>query len=112
MIFIVTLLSLLFLPILSFKEITPKICINCKYFISNNNNNNKFSKCSLFPKEDNYILVNGIHEDKEYHYCSTSRRIDEMCGKEGKLYKKKYKKRILNEKISNKSNLTNEHVKE
>jgi hypothetical protein len=91
----VTLLSLLFLPILSFKEITPKLCINCKYFISNNNNN-KISKCSLFPKEDNnnYILVNGIHEDIEYYYCSTSRRIDEMCGKEGKLYKKSIEKCI------------------
>ena len=97
MIYIFTLLSLLFLPILSFKEIKPKLCINCKYFITDNDTD-KFGRCSLFPiEEDNYIytLVNGVYEDKiiEYNFCSISRNIDRMCGKEGKMYKKKYTKR-------------------
>lgn len=94
--FIFTLLNVLFLPILSLK---PKLCINCKYFIKDYLSNDKFGKCSLFPKKENdiYMLVSGIPEDKnlEYHYCSVSREIVNMCGKEGKLYKKKYTKRNL-----------------
>jgi hypothetical protein len=97
MIYIFTLLGILFIPIVSFKEITPKFCINCKYFITDNNTD-KFARCSLFPREENnqiYTLVNGVHEDTmiEYHFCSVSRDIDRMCGKEGKMYKKKYRKR-------------------
>lgn len=102
--YIFSLLSILFLPILSFKEIKSKLCINCEYFITDHDTN-KFGKCSLFPKEENniYSLVNGIHEDKniEYHYCSSARELEHRCGKEGKMYKKKYiKKGILNEKNS------------
>ena len=92
-----TLFSLLFLPILSLKEFKPKLCINCKYFITDNNTG-KFGKCSLFPKEENDIfnLVNGIHKDNiEYHYCGVSRDIESMCGREGKMYKKKYIKRAF-----------------
>ena len=52
-----------------------------------------FGKCSLFPRKENDIfrLVNGNHKENiDYHYCSTSREIEEKCGKEGKMYKKKY----------------------
>jgi len=96
--YIFTLLSILFLPILSFKEMKNKLCINCKYFITDNNTG-KFGKCSLFPRneKDFYRLVNGIHEDKnnEYYHCSLVRGWEDMCGPEGKMYKKKYtKKRI------------------
>lgn len=89
--YIFTILSILFLPILSFKEMKSKLCINCKYFITDNDNG-KFGKCSLFTRKENDIfnLVNGNHTDNiEYHYCSTSREIAHMCGKEGKMYKKK-----------------------
>jgi hypothetical protein len=93
---IFTILTILFLPILSFKELKPKFCVNCKYFITDNRNG-KFGKCSLFQKKENdiFTLVNGIHEDNniEYHYCSVSREIEHMCGKEGKMYKKKYIKK-------------------
>jgi hypothetical protein len=94
--YIFTILTLLFWPILSLK---PKFCINCKYFITDNITN-KFGRCSLFPKKENndiYTLVNGIHGETniEYNYCSVSRELEHMCGKEGKMYKKKYtKKRI------------------
>jgi hypothetical protein len=95
--YIFTILSILFLPILSFKEMKPKLCINCKYFITDNDTG-KFGKCSLFTKKENDIfnLVNGIHTDNiEYHYCSVSRDIEHMCGKKGKLYKKKYTKKSI-----------------
>ena len=93
-----TLLSLLFLPILSLKEIKPKLCINCKYFIPNKVDN-KFGRCSKFPekeKENIYRLVNGFKEDTpiQYHFCSTLRSISDFCGEEGKMYKKKYIKKI------------------
>ena len=96
--YIFSLLSVLFLQVLSFNVIKPKLCINCKYFITDNDNG-KFGKCSLFTKEENvnnyYMLVNGISENKiiEYHYCRTSRQIETMCGKEGKMYKRKYIKK-------------------
>ena len=86
------------LPILSFKEIKPKLCLNCKYFITDNNTN-KYGRCLLFPKkEDNrYILVNGniIENKNEYNYCVTARELENMCGLEGK----KYKKNILKKKF-------------
>ena len=70
--FIFTLLSLLFLPILSLKEIKPRRCINCKPF----NEDDKFKKCSLLIKEqmnDVYSLMNGF----------------------GKMYTEKYKKKCI-----------------
>jgi len=74
----------------------PKLCINCKHFITDNNTD-KFGKCSLFTKKNNiYNLVNGINKDNiEYHYCAVSRDTEDMCGKEGKMYKKKYLKRAF-----------------
>ena len=75
--------------IISLKEPVQKICINCKYFISDNSNG-AYGKCSLFPKKEAKIkfLVNGIDEE-EYYYCSTVRGTIDMCGEEGKYYKKK-----------------------
>ena len=71
------LLSLLFLPILSFKEIKPKRCINCKPFVERE----KFKKFSLLIKEqinDVYSLINEF----------------------GKIYTEKYNKKcIFNEKV-------------
>jgi hypothetical protein len=90
MINIFTLLSILILPCLSLNEIKPTLCITCKYFLPYFLNN-KYGKCSLFIKNNNnnYNLVNGNFENKiDYYYCSVSRGYDDMCGKEGKLYKK------------------------
>ena len=80
------------MPILSFKEIKPKLCINYKYFITDNFNG-KFGECMLFPKNENDIfkLVIGHHEfNIDYHYCTVSRDMEHMCGPKGKMYKKKY----------------------
>jgi hypothetical protein len=93
--YIFSLLNLLFLQIFSLKEIKPKLCINCKYFFSNFKTD-KFGRCLLFQKEENniYKLVNGNHENNnEYHFCATAREIENMCGKEGKMYKKRYIKK-------------------
>jgi hypothetical protein len=85
------------MPILSFKEIKPKLCINCKYFITDNDDG-KFGKCMLFPKKDNdiYKLVIGHHKfNIDYNYCTVSREMEYMCGKEGKMYKKKYTRKSI-----------------
>jgi hypothetical protein len=93
--YIFTILSNIFLPILSLKEIKPKLCVNCRYFITDNGSG-KFGKCLLFPRKenDNYMLVNGIPDFIDYNYCSSSRELEYRCGKEGKMYKKKYTKCI------------------
>jgi hypothetical protein len=79
-------------------QVKPKKCIDCKYFIKEEEfyseyNNNRFGKCSVFPvlESNNDYLVSGIEyeENIEYHYCSTARTLDHMCGKEGKQYEQK-----------------------
>jgi hypothetical protein len=97
--YIFTLLSLLFSQVLSFNVIKPKLCLNCKHFITDNDNG-KFGKCSLFIQKENidsYMLVNGISENKniEYYYCATARTTEDMCGKEGKMHKRKYIKKVV-----------------
>jgi hypothetical protein len=78
------------LPVLSLKKTIPKLCINCKFFINSVSGDNKHGKCSLFPKEENILnfLVSGVN-DNDYYHCSITRKYDDMCGKEGKKYKKK-----------------------
>lgn len=73
-----------------FKKNTHKLCVNCKFFINSNIGDNKYAKCSFFPKEENRVnfLVTGI-EDTNYNYCYIARNNEDMCGKEGKTYKKK-----------------------
>jgi hypothetical protein len=92
--YIFTILSILFLPISSFKEMKPKFCVDCKYFITDNKTG-RFGKCSLSPIRENNMnwLVNGIHCIEEYQYCSLVRSTEDMCGTEGKMYKKKYIKK-------------------
>ena len=90
MIHILSLLTLLFLPISSLK-----LCINCKYFITDNKLG-KLGKCALFPKEkqnDLYDLVTGVDVNTEYMNCYATRNKENLCGKEGTMYKKKYKTR-------------------
>lgn len=96
--FIFVIVCSIILPFLAFKEFKTKHCFKCRYFLTDNDTG-KFGKCSLFTKkEDNYhFLVNGIKEDKivEYYYCSTAREVDDMCGSEGKMHKRKYNKKVL-----------------
>jgi hypothetical protein len=66
-----------------------------------NKYNNKFMKCSQFQINEELnnsnFLVTGINSnsisEQDYVYCSTARNFSHMCGKEGKMYKKKYIKK-------------------
>lgn len=91
--YIIVIICSLILPIFSLKTVKPKFCINCKYFISDNDTD-EYSKCSLFEKKEGKInfLVNGIKKEENYQYCYVSRSSNNMCGEEGKYYKKKIKK--------------------
>ena len=68
----------------SLTEITPKLCVNCKFFISLEGRN-EYGRCSLFKKTGMNIdyLVPG---KDDFLYCLTARSYDDMCGKEGKKY--------------------------
>ena len=77
----------------------PKFCMNCKYLLRDNiyPDDLTFAHCAKFPrKEDNDIkyLISGdkITAVESFHYCSTLRKYDDKCGKEGKHYKLKSKK--------------------
>ena len=96
--FIIIIFCSIILPIFSLKQNTVKLCINCKYFITDNDNG-KYAKCSLFSKDEGLInyLLNGINEN-EYYYCSIVRGNEKYCGKEGTKYKKKY---IKNKNLKN-----------
>ena len=93
---IILIISSIIRPIISLQQINPqinppintKICINCKYFISDNRNG-IFGKCSFFPTSEGKVnlLVTGVNKD-EYYFCSTARDSNDMCGEEGKYYKK------------------------
>lgn len=84
--------SIILLPF-SKSQHNTKLCIDCKFYKKDFLTFSKFGKCEMFPTEGNveYYLVNGKKDnnDIEYYYCSTSRKFDYMCGKEGKFYEKK-----------------------
>ena len=65
----------------SLTEITPKLCVNCKFFISLEGRN-EYGRCSLFKKQ-------GMDIDcgkDDFLYCLTARSYEDLCGKEGKKY--------------------------
>jgi hypothetical protein len=73
---------------------SDKICIHCKYYLSNNDPT--FGKCLLFPVDNTEndkisYLVSGIKsiEPVNYLYCSTARLSYNMCGEKGRLYEEK-----------------------
>ena len=52
--YIIIIICSLILPIISLQKMKPKLCINCKYFITDNDTN-QYGKCSLFPKKQGKI---------------------------------------------------------
>jgi len=88
--------SFLFLFFIIQKIISQKICVNCRFYLKNNNPNNpQLGKCSYFTKKnDNSIfLVTGEYDKNvEYYYCSTARMSEDMCGEQGIKYEEKMKK--------------------
>jgi len=84
-------LSYLHLLVVS-NSTNPKLCVDCKFF-KKDLLGDRFGTCSLFKKyeiSDDSFLVDGIVRGKsvKYHYCSTARLDDCMCGKDGNLYEK------------------------
>jgi len=72
----------IFLSSLAFE--TPQLCKVCKHSLSNNNI--KFSKCSLFPKiKDNVVLMDEKNKPM-YYYCYTARNMNDMCGIQAKRF--------------------------
>ena len=69
---------------------TPKLCIQCKFYIKPLFiTNDEFGKCLLFSKqlENNKFIIGKIKNNTEYNYCSTTRKYDFFCGEEGNYYK-------------------------
>ena len=71
------------------KHVKQNFCVNCKYFIPDNNGKNEFGKCGMFPSESQNYLIDGIIREDEYYYCSTARQYESLCGKDGAKYKNK-----------------------
>ena len=86
---------LFILPTLARSLNEPKFCINCIYFKNDLWNRNVFAKCRLFTTEvDNkYYLIDGrvTEEVIDYHYCTTARKSESMCGERGQKYIAKQK---------------------
>lgn len=82
------LLLLLFLT----RSVSLKLCMDCKHF-KGSFFGNQYGKCDVFSeiKEDYNECIDGSVPRKtiEYTYCSTARKFDHLCGKEGKLFEKK-----------------------
>jgi len=69
--------------------LTPKLCIRCKHFITNDIGH-EFSRCTALPKRT-YIDMNHLVTGKttckdDYWYCSTARSSENLCGTSGKLF--------------------------
>ena len=82
--------SLSMQPFQPIEPIEPKLCKNCKFFVKKDFfTANKFGQCKLFNYEETkYFLVDGIPEKNlnTYHYCSTARKFDHLCGVDGKKF--------------------------
>jgi hypothetical protein len=83
---------ILFLVLLSSCE-TTKFCYQCKHYKRHPGLlyfTPEFGHCSLNPKEsynNDYLVTGNIKRVvDEYHYCSTARKFDDMCGPFGKNY--------------------------
>jgi hypothetical protein len=66
----------------SLKEITPKLCVNCKFYISDSFKGTEYGRCSLFKKQG--MDIDSGKDD--FLHCLTARSYEDMCGKEGKKY--------------------------
>lgn len=92
-----------FLLLLSSVSSNTKICVNCRYFVKNSIfTGDEYGRCKMYLKEQDNIaeyLVTGAYkniEKDDYYYCSTARGSEQMCGKQGKNYKKKYERKLGN----------------
>ena len=100
--FLLSLFSL-FLSCSSYK---PKFCVNCKYYIQDQvlGSQGIYGRCLKFPRinqnQMDYLVSGERKKDSTlYHYCNTARKEEDMCGKEGKEYRRKLSKREVMDKL-------------
>uniref|UniRef100_A0A6C0KHG1 Uncharacterized protein n=1 Tax=viral metagenome TaxID=1070528 RepID=A0A6C0KHG1_9ZZZZ len=81
---------------LSVTALRPKFCYNCQHFLSAENGEAKFGKCAQFPiviQHDDFLVTGETNSQTTDHkYCSSARHFEKMCGQEGKLHKRRYRK--------------------
>jgi hypothetical protein len=73
--------------------LTPKLCIHCIHFITDGACGPKFGKCRILPithVDENYLVTGVTTVKTDYHYCSTARNHEHLCGEKGKRFKKIY----------------------
>ena len=99
--YIITIICSIILPIFSLTEITPKLCIDCKFFRHGAQSGQivsdaKYGKCALYPVVTNTqkhvdFLVTGVKgiQVTDYLFCNNVRSFSYMCGIEGKFFEKK-----------------------
>lgn len=85
------------LLVLSVNALRPKFCYNCRHFLPAENDGEAiFGKCAAFPVvvENKDYLITGVKDSEiiDHRYCSSARTNDRMCGEEGKLHKRVYRK--------------------
>ncbi len=82
-------------PVLSVQNARalPNLCIHCKYFIPNFFSND-YATCARFPKDPDLskFLVTGKMKMKPHDFfvCFVARKYDHLCGKEGKMFERKW----------------------
>lgn len=90
-------------PVFSLKEITPKLtpklCINCKFYTSDSFKGTEYGRCSLFKRKG---MDNDSGKDS-FLYCLTARTYEDLCGKEGKKY-------VYIDKLDNKTSFHNKNT--
>jgi hypothetical protein len=78
----------------------PSYCVNCKHFIPSEQSVQD-SKCSFFQTDNVNELVSGEKDIKNYYY-SIAKKYENLCGKEGKEYKKIQRKKSKRKSIKSK----------
>jgi len=80
-----TLIVQLCMVFFTVQSLNVPFCINCKHFIPDKLGG-KYGKCKMAPVDITEYLVTGNVKDIAFHYCTTSRAHDNMCGKNGTKY--------------------------
>ena len=84
-------------------KLNQNFCVNCKHFVKDENYFIKSGegKCALFPIIETKVneeeisekkieyLVYGESQDVDYVDCIKARQYENMCGPEGKFFKKR-----------------------
>jgi len=75
-----------------------KKCTDCRYYIKERYpyQNELYGKCVLFKRDKENLIFDGkaiIPKDTKYHFASTARQREWMCGANGRQYEHSFVKR-------------------